>query len=74
MFEHGEFVAHDCQEHFGYQIFAVLFGLVAAYAAKNYLQEKEVQAAEAQVETISVPMAVTAKLRSTGLIPAASGW
>jgi Flp pilus assembly protein CpaB len=38
-------------------IFAVLFGLVAAYAAKNYLKEKEVQAAEDQ--TIPVPMAVT---------------
>lgn len=38
-------------------IFAVLFGLVAAYAAKNYLKEKEVQAAEDQ--TVAVPMAVT---------------
>lgn len=38
-------------------IFAVLFGLVAAYAAKSYLQEKEAQAATGPA-MVNVPMAV----------------
>ena len=38
-------------------IFAILFGLIAAYAAKNYLREQQAQAADGPAGT-SVPMAV----------------